>query len=43
MLVGLRYILIIMGVPMEGCDSIKVDHMSVVKNMPRPESTLNKK
>ena len=43
MLIGLRYIQTIMGVPLEGYMNIKVDNIYVVKNMPIPENTPNKR
>ena len=43
LLIGLRYKLRMMGVPLDGPAYVKVDNMSVVKNSSMPESTLKKK
>jgi len=43
LLLGLRYKIRMMGIPLEGYAHIKVDNMSVVKNTSVPESQLKKK
>ena len=43
LLIGLRYKLRMMGIPLDGPAHVKVDNMSVVKNSSVPESTLKKK
>lgn len=43
LLLGLRYKIRMMGIPLEGYAHIKVDNMSVVKNSSVPESQLKKK
>jgi Fe-S-cluster containining protein len=43
LLIGLRYKIRMMGVPLEGYAHVKVDNMSVVKNTSVPESQLKKK
>ena len=43
LLLGLRYKVRMMGIPLEGYAYVKVDNMSVVKNSSVPESQLKKK
>ena len=43
LLLGLRYKIRMMGIPLDGYAHIKVDNMSVVKNTSVPESQLKKK
>ena len=43
LLIGLRYKIRMMGIPLEGYAHVKVDNMSVVKNSSVPESQLKKK
>jgi hypothetical protein len=43
LIVGLRYKLRMMGVPLDGPTRIRADNMSVVNNCSRPESQLKKK
>ena len=43
LLLGLRYKIRMMGIPLEGYAYVKVDNMSVVKNSSVPESQLKKK
>jgi hypothetical protein len=43
LLLGFRYKIRMMGIPLEGYAHIKVDNMSVVKNTSVPESQLKKK
>jgi Fe-S-cluster containining protein len=43
LLLGLRYKIRMMGIPLEGYAHIKVDNMSVVRNTSVPESQLKKK
>ena len=43
LLLGLRYKVRMMGIPLDGYAHIKVDNMSVVKNASVPESQLKKK
>jgi hypothetical protein len=43
LVIGLRYKLRMMGIPVEGAAHVKVDNMSVVHNGSRPESVLKKK
>ena len=43
LLLGLRYKIRMMGIPLEGYAHVKVDNMSVVKNSSVPESQLKKK
>ena len=43
LLLGLRYKVRMMGIPLDGYAHIKVDNMSVVKNSSVPESQLKKK
>lgn len=43
LLLGLRYKIRMMGIPLEGYAHVKVDNMSVVKNTSVPESQLKKK
>jgi len=43
LVLGLRYKLRMMGVPLEGPANMRVDNMSVVNNTTAPESTLKKK
>jgi len=43
MLLGLRFKLRMMGIPLDGYAHVHVDNMSVVNNASRPESTLKKK
>ena len=43
LLLGLRYKVRMMGIPLDGYAHIKVDNMSVVKNTSVPESQLKKK
>ena len=42
-MLGLRYKIRMMGIPLEGYAHVKVDNMSVVKNSSVPESQLKKK
>jgi hypothetical protein len=42
-IIGLRYKLRMMGVPLDGPTRIRADNMSVVNNCSRPESQLKKK
>lgn len=43
LLLGLRYKIRMMGIPLEGYAHVKVDNMSVVRNSSVPESQLKKK
>ena len=43
MIEGLRYKLRMMGIQVDGPTNVFCDNESVVKNSPRPESTLKKK
>lgn len=43
LLIGLRYKVRMMGIPLDGYAHVKVDNMSVVKNTSVPESQLKKK
>ena len=43
LVVGLRYKLRMMGVPIDGATNVQVDNQSVVYNTTLPESTLKKK
>jgi hypothetical protein len=43
LVIGLRYKLRMMGVPLEGPTRVLADNMSVVNNTSRPESQLKKK
>jgi hypothetical protein len=43
MVMGMRYKLRMMGIPIDGHTHMRVDNMSVVKNTSVPESTLKKK
>jgi hypothetical protein len=43
MVMGMRYTLRMMGIPIDGHKHMRVDNMSVVKNTSFPESTLKKK
>jgi hypothetical protein len=43
LIIGLRYKLRMMGVPLDGSTRIRADNMSVINNCSRPESQLKKK
>ena len=43
LLIGLRYKVRMMGIPLDGYAHVKVDNMSVVRNTSVPESQLKKR